>query len=253
MSDGNDNTREFECIEPELGSQYWRLEEPDTDADLRRRLEDHLAYCDACRLKQAANRHLARALQTGDLTLTDAATDAPQRSALRLVTQSPATWGGLAFAAGLTLMMILPPEPPRSSVTPRSGETPIRFLRPVQEQVVGAVPHLAWTEIDGASGYRLILEDLEGTFRWQRVVEATSLSLPDSVAVPSPARLRAHLESVPPDLTPAGGVSVTFRTGSGLDIVKHRLHAAPLYTRLLAGLGLLTAAGTAIAALLRRR
>ncbi|MBC8423220.1 hypothetical protein H8E07_03775 [bacterium] len=251
---GNDVTTDgFECIEPDLGDQMWRLEGSDSEPLLRERLIDHLAYCDACRLKQGAVQHLQRALADGDVELSRSVRRrAPLPSDRRYVgvIQKSGAWGGLALAAGIAMMLLLPPEKPGDDLTSRSGPDTARFLEPVESQVVSdRTPRIAWTGVEGASGYQLTLEAEQEEYHLSETTSETSLRIPAETALPEHALIRACLETIPPDLGPLGGISLTFRTGSPTEALGHRLQTASLYSRLLTGFGLLVMLVSAVAML----
>jgi hypothetical protein len=91
-----------------------------------------------------------------------------------------------------------------------------------------------------------VIEDVAGEYRHEGVVETNSFTVPDDAPLPGNSRVRAYLYSIPADLGPPQGHSVNFRTGGMTDVVRHRLKAAPLVSRLLAGMGLLTMLGWAV-------
>lgn len=253
MSDEDEMTDGFECIEPDLGDQMWRLEGSGTESALHDQLVDHLAYCDACRLKQGAVRHLQRALADGDVELSRSDwRHAPSSSNRRYhdVIQRTGAWGGLALAAGIALMLLLPPEMPGGNLTSRSGPDTARFLEPVESQVVSdRTLEIAWTSVEGASGYQLTLEAEQELYHLTETTSETSLRIPSESALPEQALIRACLVTIPPDLGPPGGISLTFRTGSPSEALGHRLQTAPLYSRVIAGVGLLVMMASAIAML----
>ena len=57
-----DESDQYECVDPLLGQEMWRLDAPEADATLRRALENHLAICHACRMAVAFEDHLPNVL-----------------------------------------------------------------------------------------------------------------------------------------------------------------------------------------------
>lgn len=231
----------FECVEPVLGAQIWQLDREDADSGLKVRLQDHLAVCDACRLTQAVGRRLPDAFAAPAVRTPD--TRLPLRSVQgrdRLRRRS-GTWGGLALAAGMAMVTMLPPSPAGDDRLRRGdGDAPC-FLRPVEGEVVaGGRSALSWRAIEGASGYRVRLESIDGAYSWEQTVRGATTAVADRPAPPPETELRAFLEPVPADLAPPGGISVAFRTGGALDVFRYRFDAAPLAARLLVGFGLAT-------------
>ncbi|MBA4371038.1 MAG: hypothetical protein C0418_05620 [Coriobacteriaceae bacterium] len=229
----------FECVESELGAQIWQIDREDADPHLKVLLRDHLAVCDACRLTQAVMQRLPEAFAA------PAEHGAETRPPLRILPgrdrlrRRTGAWGGLALAAGLVLVTVLPPSPAGDDRLLRGdGDAPC-FLRPVEGEVVtDGRSALSWHAIEGASGYRVRLESADGAYSWEQTVRGATTAMPDRPAPPPGTELRAFLEPVPADLAPPGGISVAFRTGDGLDVARYRFDAAPLAARLLVGFGL---------------
>jgi hypothetical protein len=137
------------------------------------------------------------------------------------------------------MVTMLPPAPAGGDRLRRGDGDAPRFLRPVAGEVVdGDRSTLSWRAIDGASGYRVRLESADGAYAWEQTVRGATTAVADHPAPPSGTELRAFLEPVPADLAPSGGISVAFRTGNGLDIIRYRFDAAPVTARLLVGFGL---------------
>jgi hypothetical protein len=225
----------FECVEPALGDQLGLLPDPDLAPDVRKQLNDHLAICDSCRLELAIEQRVAAGLADGLLTLDTAG--ATHRSPRR--PRFLAWGGGVAMAASLALMFLLPPTPSGPEVLRRSGDEEPRFVRPVEGELVGtATPELKWTAIDGATAYRLQISKIGGEAVWSARVKTTSVRVPESLPLTGPASYRAILEPVPADLAGFADVNVTFRRDGTAPFLAYRLQAAPVITRWLGAAGL---------------
>ena len=96
----------YECIDPRLGSDLWRLEDPDTDAAIRARLETHVTFCASCRQQRAVESATVVGLRMGELSLGSSAGRGLRRirwlagvgaaslaTGLALVLTAPARWG----------------------------------------------------------------------------------------------------------------------------------------------------------------
>lgn len=227
----------WECVDPELGAQLWRRDDPRADTALRARLERHVALCDSCRLSLAATAGIADGLRDGSLAVPAGTWPAARRVVLR---RRLAGGGAGALAAGLALMLLLPPVPTHPAARTRGAAGAPRFLRPAESEIVlSRSPALAWTPIAGASGYRLLLSAEGASYACRIETSGAAARVPADAPLPPNSRIRAILEVVPPDLAPPAGVTVSFRTGSPAAVAGQRLTAAPLPARLLAALGLL--------------
>jgi hypothetical protein len=221
----------YECVDPDVGEEMWRLGAPALDAALRRRLETHLTVCDACRLRRAVERRVAEGLSDGTLSL-------PARRRGPRAARAVAWGGALAAAAGLALMMILPPRARDGDRLVRGPGDP-QFRRPVEGEVVrGGRPTLSWAAIEGATAYRIVVDEVGGDHAWRGETAGLSIDVPAAVELPASRDYRAFLEPVPADLAQPGGVSVSFRTGDTLEFLVYRLAASPWVARafVLAGL-----------------
>lgn len=238
----------YECIEPELGLLAWRRDDPSAPADLRARLERHLVFCDACRLAPAIERRVAQGLRDGSIRI-PASGYPPAR--MRSPRRAVAAAGACAFAAGLAAMLLLPPAPAGPRKATRAAPAVMRIVRPVEGEVVlGRTPKLRWTAAAGASAYRVDISAVGDDYSWSAQTTATRVQVPDDAPCPPAGVLRAVLEPIPPDLAPAGGVSVSFRVGTVAQFARQRLTASPGGARAVALLGL---AALAAAVTMRRR
>jgi len=242
MSDPRQASPDYECVEPELGDQMALLVRADLDPRLAALLRSHLAICDACRLGRAVEQRLPQALAS-----------APR--ARRLVPRwRGGTWGGVALAAGLALMMLLPPRPDGDDLLPRGVEEGVRLLRPVEgEVVVAGHPRIRWSPADDATGYRVRVEAMDGSWRWDETVDGATASTRVTTPLPAGSEFRIYLEPTPADLAPPGGVAVACRSGSALEVAGYRLGAAPLPAQLLAAAGALVWLAAGYGRWIRRR
>ncbi len=248
MSGSTEQGHRFECVEPGLGEQLWRLDTDDIAPELRDRLERHLRVCDDCRLQRDLHARLSTLAAAGELDIT-----VSERPARRWRPDTlMAAGGGLALAASLALMMLLPPSMPRAPGVSRGEEPGTGFTRPVEGEVLAdATPALAWRPVDGATGYSLEITQTDGDYAWRARTGDTRVELPAEAALPDGGRFLVLLEPVPVDLAPLGGISVSFRRAGPAAVFAYRIGAAPKAVRLLGALGLgLLALG---APLLRRR
>jgi Putative zinc-finger len=232
----------YECVEPDLGEQIWRLDDPELDAAEATLLKDHLAMCDACRIYRAMDRDFAAGLESGSLELPPPADEGgPAGAGLSWrIGAGPLGWGaGLALAAGLALVLLLPPQARDRDGILRSGvEAP--FERPVEGEVIGGSGvHLRWREIPGASKYLVRIDAVAGDYRWSGESRDPSITVPSENELPAGMDYRAYLIPVPGDLAPAEGLTVSFQSGSLSSILRYRVQAAPQPARWLGLVGVL--------------
>jgi hypothetical protein len=235
MTEHRADTLSPECIDPDVGRDRWRLQhDPELDDAGRAALRDHVAFCEACRLKNALEVRIVDALEA------DAADNVIRVPASRFTARRRmfGSLGSGALAAGLALMLLLPPRAPDAGLG-RSGEAEQPFLRPVESEVIAdRTPSLSWRDVEGASGFRLVIESADGAYVRETLVEGTRYEVPADDPLPADADLRAYLYTMPVDVGPPQGEAVAFRTGGALDVAAHRARTAPLFVQLLTGLGL---------------
>ncbi|MFH1841649.1 MAG: hypothetical protein ABIF77_00440 [bacterium] len=242
----------YECIDPELGEYVWQLDDPDLEPGLREQVTHHIEICDRCRWERDAELRLARDLLAGRLRFDTEGSSADPVPLRRHPLFTPRVgWAGVALlAACLALLVFLPPRVPSGDAILRDGEMPYFFLRPVEGEVVSSrQPTLQWTPVDGASGYRVVLQQIGGDYRWETRTETTTSQPSTEQPLPASGRFRAILQTIPADLVPAEDITVTFRTGSLGALCRYRLTVAPLWVLLLGSGGLLLLLGS----LVRRR
>lgn len=264
MSDTHADTLRYECVDPELGDALWQLETPDVDPGLKQQLLDHLSICDACRLEQQFEQLVGDALRSGELSLPEESIHpAPSFADLAEHVMAPlrrlATglfWGGAGLAAvSVLLVFLFSPTPPGGPRIARSGGAQAHFIRPLESEVVGSLsPELSWTPVEDATAYQLTLEAIRGSYRWMAETDETRATPPQKHALPANSRFRATIETVPRDLLPLGGMSVTFRTGGPLEYISYRMAAAPIALQVTAaGGGLIALVGLAWRVWIRHR
>lgn len=213
----------YECVDPSVGSQLWRLEEAGVEPEIRARLEAHLEVCHACRLVAHLDRRMRALARAGELQIS-----APSRPSGRLLAWRGRMIGlaGLTAGASLALALILPPRPAGDLPSHRGGDG-TKFERPVEGEVVPAGPvSFRWTPVPGASRYRLELRDEDGRQVWSGETATPGLRSPEAPALSRGRRYKATLDVQPADLLPPGRISVAFRPGSGWDVASHRLRFA---------------------------
>ncbi len=234
---------EFECVEPDLGAQLWRRDDPALDPVLKERLADHLLICDACRLELLIKGRIEGGLRAGELHLDGVAgrRRPPQGrpGGRRGGRGAAALGGGLALAASLALMLVLPPAGRTLPGVVRGGPSGTGFQRPVEGEVLlSDRPTLRWSPITGATAYRVDVSRVDGTWSWSGRTEQTSLTLPAASPLPDEGEYRALIEPVPADLAGLVDVSVYFRRSGPGGFLLYRAGAAPWWVRALGGLGL---------------
>ena len=89
-----------ECIDPRLGGDLWRLEDPDAEVALRARLETHVTFCASCRQQRAVESATAAGLRMGELALGSSAGRGLRR--IRWLAGA----GTVALAGGLALLLV---------------------------------------------------------------------------------------------------------------------------------------------------
>lgn len=223
----------YECVDPSIGEHLPLLDHADLDAERRQELLDHLSVCDACRLRRALIDQVSRGVADGRLLR-----DRGGRPPSSRVSTIFAAAGALATAAGLALILWLPPVARDAGMLVRADETG-GFQRPVEGEVVGSGGiTLAWHPVDGATSYRIVVEAVNGEARWEGRRERSPVTVPSAANLPANTPLRARLETTPRDLMPPGGWSVDFQTGAPTAILKQRLVHGALVGRIAVGGGL---------------
>ena len=253
------NHREFEtdyeCVEPDLGAELWRYDTPEIDPELQTQLTNHLSICAACRQQLALHRRMTDMppqVRAGYLRRREA------RSRLLGTSRGTGVAAVLSLAACLLLMFLLPPQQPpetvRSKLLRREGVPAQIFLRPVPGEVVPVVKYaFKWHPVDNASGYVLEIGDSAGHVFWRTETQATSVWLPAHIELPADTDLIAHLEIIPPDLSPYGGYAVSFRSGSLWAFTTYRADITPTWVWVIGGLGLVLLATSLISRAARPR
>lgn len=224
----------YECVDPELGGELWRLDDLGTDDALRGRLEAHISICARCRLQLATEERARTGLRNGRLTLRGG------RPRSRITPLSLGGAGALALAAGVALVLLLPPRALEEDLVLRDGTGRPVITRPVPGEVVrGDKPCIEWTPIEGATAYRVTLRQVDGAYEWAHETTGPPACVPADAALATSARYRVVLETVPGYLAPGGGHHTSFRTGTLGEFLRYRLDAAPGWVLILGALGTL--------------
>jgi hypothetical protein len=182
------------CLDDEtLGA----LADGTIDATSRVAAVAHLVECARCRSAVAS---VARALADPDVSR-EVQGLTPRRRKPRWL-----AWSGLAAAAAVLLVVMVPRESDRESGLHRapagqSGEVPSAL---VPAGVVGAVEELRWSPVVGATRYRVTLFDPNGKVLFEAVPTEPSVALPDSVTLSSGIQ---YLWKVEAQLGPGRAVS----------------------------------------------
>ncbi len=248
--DRHDEPREpqdHECIDLALGHDMWRRLDPACPADLRRRLEAHVAYCAACRLRVAVEDRVAAGLRDGSLSVSARATGGP-----RLIRVTGWT-GGLSLAAGLALLLLLPPRARHEDLVLR-GEGVPEIARPVPGEVVlGGRPTIRWTPLAGATRYEVRVTMVGGDHIWSTATESAEVAVPGGMDLPIGERFRVSVEPVPAYLASEGALQSSFRTGGAAEWLAYRVQRGAVVGRVLGLLGFVGFAGAGLASALRKR
>jgi len=232
---------QYECVEPELGELLWRRLDPGLEPDLRSRLQDHLSICDACRLTLLVEGRIEGGLRAGEWALEGGRSVRPATGSR--TRKSTVFAGGLALAASLVLMLILPPAARAPLGVVRGDTAGMGFVRPVESEVlVTSRPDFRWTPIAGATAYRIEVSQVDGPWFWSGRTGRAELRLPAESALPPRGSFRAMVQTIPADLSGLADVTVSFRRGAFGAFLSYRAAASPLWVKFLAcgGLALLT-------------
>jgi len=236
----------YECIDPDLGDQLGGLDDPEVNERLRQRLLFHLESCAACRLQREVGEKIVSGLRDGRL---DADIVARGRRRTRAVNLA----GWLGLAAGLAMVLLLPPQLRDDGVMRDESARPV-IVRPVSEEVVGTTPTVRWTTIENASSYRITVTSVDGEFSWSEQTTASQIEVRPAPPLTRGHRFRVMVEPVPAHLAPAGGMRTAFHTGRLDQIAAFRLRHAPLHRWLLPAAGvLLLLSGVFVRTVERRR
>lgn len=235
----------YECIDPELGEQLGGLDAPGIDERLRQRLRIHLESCAACRLQREVGDELAAGLREGRLDIDIVAGPGRRPRAVYAT-------GWLALAAGLALLLLLPPQFRSVGLMRDESEWPA-IVSPVPEEVVGTMPTVRWTPIKAASSYRITVAAVDGAYSWSEQTAATRTEVRPAEPLPRGQRFRVTVEPVPAHLAPAGGLRSAFSTGRLDQIAAFRLRHAPPARWVLPAAGIMLLLSGAVAQAVGRR
>lgn len=236
-----------ECIDPDLGQDIWRLDDPSTTPELRQVLLRHCHHCSACASTRALDEALKRAVRSGAVDLAG-----PRRRRHRGALWSMSL-GGTALAASLALVILLPPSTAQAPT--RAALPPVRVIRPVTDEVIAtSQPTIRWTALEQARAYDVIVTTEAGEERWRTRTEATEVRLPDGSGIDGPGRYRIWIEPIPSHLAASGSFGSSFIRGDAWGAGRYRLRHAAGWVVALGGLGIaLLAWGTVMLVSDRRR
>lgn len=227
MCPQSDISGPYQCVQPEIGDQIWRLDRAETPSDLRLRLKNHLAVCDSCRLTLAVQERVQRGAQDHSLAVKTARNRA-----------AGWTWaGGLALAASLALVLLIPPRQ-TGRLLVRGADSP-GFIRPVEGEILHhEAPRLKWTPVAGATAYRIEITSSDQKYHWTARTKQPAVRIPRDQPLPQDEDLLAMVQTVPEDLVSLGAISVHFRREKTGGFLNYRLKAAPSAVKILGLLGL---------------
>lgn len=216
----------FECVEPQLGSRLWNLDDPACEAELRHELELHLTICACCRLEHDTRQLVADALRSGMPVRRRGGTE--RRTWQRLVARGTMLCGTTLLAATLVFLVVLPPTDRSDGARARGPQTAIRFERPQSGEIVlGDQPTMAWNDVPRATEYRVTLTEIGGPWRWSGSTDASRLRVPAAANLPPDRPIRVVVETTPRDLLPPGGLSSSFERGNLLRVTRYRISHVP--------------------------
>ncbi len=181
-------------------------------AQERQHIHAHLATCASCRALLGAVHRMPEALAQHDPPPVDAVT---LRRAQQLVQASPMrrrqifvfprpVFGVLALvlAVGIGWGAYERQQPVPEAERLRSTERPaaLTIIEPLpQATIETTVPVFRWQAWPQASGYWLKVHHEDGTERWRVHTSATSLAVPDSLALEMGERYLWHIEATLPN------------------------------------------------------
>ncbi len=220
-----------ECVEPDLGKQLWRLDDPDTQSGLKELLEGHLSVCAECRLERALGKKIVAGLEANRLTLNSFRKRLPKIGVFG---------GSVLVAASVVLALLLPPNSNNIHGVERAQSGVFGFQRPVSGEIVGTrPPRLQWGELDGATGYVVSVLDLAGSRLFQSQTSSTHFDLPDTLVFSSGEQYWVYLEPIPKDIAPDDVVSVRFLASGELSRLWYRMETASIWLQMGAVFGVL--------------
>jgi hypothetical protein len=226
----------FECVDPSVGGWLWQLERRDLDPSQRALLEAHVEVCEACAEVVRLDARLRTLVREGRLRAPTRSRDPGPRRELRIA-------AALAFAASVTALLALPPRPATETGLTR-GPADIRFLRPVEGEVVSTSrPVLRWTAIQGVTRYAIELRDGQGRTVWTGETDRSEIRVDGEAELAPGGEYRALLSVRPADLAPPAPASVLFHRDSPARMLLHRARWAPVWAQGLTVLSLGLLAG----------
>ncbi|MBC8426281.1 hypothetical protein H8E07_19365 [bacterium] len=222
----------YECVDPDLGGELWRLDDPETNRALRGRLEVHVSICARCRLQLATEDWTRSGLRSERIVLRG------ERSRTRITPLHLGGFGAMALAAGIALVFLLPAGTLDKDMLVRGNPEQPAITRPIPGEVVhGNKPRIEWTPIADATSYRVTLRQVDGSHEWSHETTDPQACVTDDALLATSARYRVLLETVPAYLASGGGLHSSFRTGTTGEFMRYRLGTAPAWAIALGALG----------------
>jgi len=219
----------YECIDSKLGGELWRYDDPATDPSMISKLDMHLTLCHKCNQSRALQHVVAEGVANGAIVI-DSSRKILQ---FKVPTFGFAAAGAIAMAACLVIMLLLPAQPTRDSLSRGPGY--LGFVAPISSEVVFGGTKLAWAEIDGATAYKIRLESEDNSWQWHGETSETSISVPEI----NSDIITAYLTTIPADLAPIGGWNISFKRGNLFEFMLFRAENSSTLVRLLGICGIM--------------
>ncbi len=233
-SKSNTSDSEYECIDPELGKELWRIDDPNSPVTTKARLQAHLEYCPHCRTLEVMKGRLASGLERGQLEITES----ESRQPMHLNSKWAAWVGAAAVAATLALVFLQAPNARQNGLILRGGDGSA-VLRPAPDEIIaGSTPVIRWKPVTGANSYQVRVSAVENEYVWSDVVSNAETRIPRDHSLPPNSRFRIRVQPVPTHLTGPNGFYSSFRTGSLAEFVAYRWHVRSLMAKFSGWLGL---------------
>lgn len=209
---------DYECIDESLGQEIWRLDDPETTAEVLDRLQGHLEFCAHCRSIRLIHNSLESGLKSGELKI-----QSPQPVGwIRPLAQVSSWMGGVAAAAAVVLMFVQVPVPLLDNQLVRRGSDP-EITRPVADEIISnRRPVIQWENVEGANRYRVEVTAVGSDFTFSQTVETPEVKIPADQTLPGETRFRVNIQPVPIHLVKNGGYNSSFKTAKAGEYTRYR-------------------------------